>query len=98
MSGASTAKSRRPAASSLVVSRRLHRKLSMITAGARRRRRWNSGGRITASMRSVMLMRKVLLACRGLKMRLSCTDTRSSERALRTGPMMFCAMGVGTMP
>ncbi|MNJ04007.1 hypothetical protein D3C73_1645720 [compost metagenome] len=31
-------------------------------------------------------------------MRLSCTDTRSSESALRTGPMMFCAMGVGTMP
>ncbi|MNN42658.1 hypothetical protein D3C81_1568540 [compost metagenome] len=45
-----------------------------------------------------MLMRKVLLACCGLKMRLSCTEVRSSARALRTGPMMFCAMGVGTMP
>jgi len=33
-----------------------------------------------------------------LKVRLSCTDTRSSCNALRTGPMMFCAIGVGTMP
>lgn len=33
-----------------------------------------------------------------MKIRLSCTDTRSSDRALRTGPMMFWAMGVGTMP
>ncbi|MDT4867076.1 hypothetical protein FQZ97_1019680 [compost metagenome] len=57
MSGASTAKSRRPAASSLVVSRRLARKLSICTVGARRRRRWNNGGRITVSVRSVMLMR-----------------------------------------
>ncbi|MNN63017.1 hypothetical protein D3C81_1783630 [compost metagenome] len=45
-----------------------------------------------------MLMRNVLFACSGLKIRLSCTDTRNSDRALRTGPMMFCAMGVGTMP
>ena len=27
-----------------------------------------------------------------------CADTRSNDSALRTGPMMFCAIGVGTMP
>ena len=45
-----------------------------------------------------MLIRNVLFACRGLNVRLSCTDTRSRANALRTGLMMFCAMGVGTMP
>ncbi|MCY1466458.1 hypothetical protein D9M71_847760 [compost metagenome] len=39
-----------------------------------------------------------MFACAGLKVRLSCTETRNNCRALRTGPMMFCAMGVGTMP
>ena len=38
-----------------------------IHVGAIRRRRWNSGGKMIASVRSVMLMRKVLLAWAGLK-------------------------------